>query len=85
MSSLVHLHTYPHNWKEKVIAALEAGCRRFDGALLGFGGCPMAKDELVGNMPSEHILSYLIEKEMIKNISQIALQEAQNEALTIFN
>ena len=45
----------------------------------------MAKDELVGNMPSEHILSYLIEKEMIKNISQIALQEAQNEALTIFN
>lgn len=80
-----HLHTHPENWKEKVTAALEAGCKRFDGALLGFGGCPMAKDELVGNMPSEHILRYLIKKEMIQNISQSALKEAQNEALSIFN
>ena len=80
-----HLHTHPENWKEKVTAALDAGCKRFDGALLGFGGCPMAKDELVGNMPSEHILRYLIEKEMIQNISQSALKEAQNEALSIFN
>ena len=80
-----HLHTHPENWKEKVTAALEAGCKRFDGALLGFGGCPMAKDELVGNMPSEHILRYLIEKKMIKNINQTALQEAHNEALTIFS
>ena len=80
-----HLHTHPENWKEKVTAALEAGCKRFDGALLGFGGCPMAKDELVGNMPSEHILRYLIEKEMIQYISQRALKEAQNEALSIFN
>ena len=79
-----HLHTHPQNWKEKVIAALEAGCKRFDGALLGFGGCPMARDELVGNMPSEHILQYLMEKKMIRNINQTALQEAQNEALTIF-
>ena len=53
-----HLHTHPQSWKEKVIAALEAGCKRFDGALLGFGGCPMARDELVGNMPTEHILQY---------------------------
>ena len=80
-----HLHTHPQNWKEKVIAALEAGCERFDGALLGFGGCPMARDELVGNMPSEHILQYLMEKKMIRNINQTALQEAQNEALTIFS
>jgi len=79
-----HLHTHPQNWKDKVIAALEAGCKRFDGALLGFGGCPMARDELVGNMPTEHILQYLIEKKMIRNISQTALEEAQNEALTIF-
>ena len=79
-----HLHTHPQNWKEKVVAALEAGCKRFDGALLGFGGCPMARDELVGNMPSEHILQYLMEKKMINNISPTALQEAQNEALTIF-
>ena len=80
-----HLHTHPQNWKDKVIAALEAGCKRFDGALLGFGGCPMARDELVGNMPSEHILQYLMEKKMIRNINQTALQEAQNEALTIFS
>ena len=80
-----HLHTHPENWKEKVIAALEAGCKRFDGALLGFGGCPMARDELVGNMPSEHILHYLIDNKLIKNINQTALQEAQNEALTIFS
>ena len=79
-----HLHTHPQNWKDKVIAALEAGCKRFDGALLGFGGCPMARDELVGNMPTEHILQYLMEKKMIQNISQTALEEAQNEALTIF-
>ena len=79
-----HLHTRPQNWKEKVIAALESGCKRFDGALLGFGGCPMARDELVGNMPSEQILQYLIEKKMIRNISQTALEKAQNEALTIF-
>ena len=79
-----HLHTHPQNWKDKVIAALEAGCKRFDGSLLGFGGCPMARDELVGNMPTEHILQYLIEKKMIRNISQTALEEAQNEALTIF-
>ncbi len=79
-----HLHTHPQNWKDKVIAALESGCKRFDGALLGFGGCPMARDELVGNMPTEHILQYLIEKKMIRNISQTALEEAQNEALTIF-
>ena len=80
-----HLHTHPQNWKEKVDAALEAGCRRFDGALLGYGGCPMAKDELVGNMPSEHILDYLTESKMIKNINSIALQEAKNEALSIFS
>ena len=80
-----HLHTHPQNWKEKVDAALEAGCRRFDGALLGYGGCPMAKDELVGNMPSEHILDYLTETKMIKNINSIALQEAKNEALSIFS
>ena len=79
-----HLHTHPQNWKDKVIAAFEAGCKRFDGALLGFGGCPMARDELVGNMPTEHILQYLIEKKMIRNISQTALEKAQNEALTIF-
>lgn len=53
-----HLHTTPSTWFEKVDAAYKAGCRRFDGAIQGFGGCPMAKDELTGNMPTEKLLTY---------------------------
>ncbi|RYU94820.1 hydroxymethylglutaryl-CoA lyase [Emticicia agri] len=54
-----HLHTTPDTWKEKIESAYIAGCRRFDGAIAGYGGCPMAADELVGNMPTENILSYI--------------------------
>lgn len=54
-----HLHTTPTTWEEKVVAAANAGCRRFDGAIRGFGGCPMAKDDLTGNMATENLLSYL--------------------------
>ena len=57
-----HLHTQPHNWREKVHAAYESGCRRFDGALKGFGGCPMAKDDLTGNMAMENMVFYFEEK-----------------------
>lgn len=53
-----HLHTTPTTWEEKVVAAAEAGCRRFDGAIRGFGGCPMARDELTGNMPTERLVEY---------------------------
>jgi len=53
-----HLHTTPSSWKEKIHAAWQGGCHRFDGALKGLGGCPMAKDELTGNMPTEHMISY---------------------------
>lgn len=53
-----HLHTTPDTWREKVVAAAEAGCRRFDGAIRGFGGCPMARDELTGNMPTERLVEY---------------------------
>lgn len=53
-----HFHTTADTWKEKIDAANNAGCRRFDGAILGFGGCPMAQDELVGNMPTENLLDY---------------------------
>ncbi len=56
-----HLHTTPDTWREKVVAAYRAGCRRYDGALRGFGGCPMAADALTGNMPTERLLSYLRE------------------------
>jgi len=57
-----HLHTQPNNWKEKVHAAYQAGCRRFDGALKGFGGCPMAKDDLTGNMAMENMVYYFEEQ-----------------------
>ena len=53
-----HLHTRPDYWEEKVHAAYNSGCRRFDGALKGYGGCPMAKDQLVGNMPMEKMIEY---------------------------
>lgn len=53
-----HLHTTPDTWREKVDAAVKAGCERFDGAFKGFGGCPMAKDDLTGNMPTENLISY---------------------------
>ncbi|MGB5462668.1 MAG: hydroxymethylglutaryl-CoA lyase, partial [Aureibaculum sp.] len=53
-----HLHTTSTKWEEKVNAAFNAGCLRFDGAIKGYGGCPMAKDELTGNMPTEKLLSY---------------------------
>lgn len=53
-----HLHTTPQTWEEKIAAAAAAGCRRYDGAIRGFGGCPMAKDELTGNMPTENLFTY---------------------------
>ncbi len=58
----VHLHSTAHNWKEKITASYEAGCWRFDGALKGIGGCPMAENELVGNMNTEWLLSFFEEK-----------------------
>ncbi len=56
-----HLHTQPHNWREKIHAAYENGCRRFDAAMKGYGGCPMAKDDLTGNMATENLVSYFSE------------------------
>ena len=53
-----HFHTRPDQWEEKVDAAYQNGCARFDGAINGFGGCPMAEDELVGNMPTERLIEY---------------------------
>lgn len=57
-----HFHTTANQWREKVEAAYDSGCRRFDGAIHGFGGCPMAKDDLTGNMPTENIIQFLLEK-----------------------
>ncbi|WP_299052833.1 hydroxymethylglutaryl-CoA lyase [uncultured Polaribacter sp.] len=78
-----HLHTTPDKWFEKVDAAYTAGCNRFDGAIKGFGGCPMAKDELTGNMPTEKLLSYFTAKKAITNIKPMSFESAYNKALEI--
>ena len=56
-----HFHTTPDKWEEKVDSAYQNGCRRFDTAIKGFGGCPMAKDDLTGNMPTEKLITYFTE------------------------
>jgi len=80
-----HLHTTPTTWFEKVDAAYKAGCNRFDGAIKGFGGCPMAKDELTGNMPTEKLISYFNQQKAATNIQAMSFESAYNEALKIFN
>ncbi len=79
-----HLHTTPTTWFEKVDAAYKAGCRRFDGAIQGFGGCPMAKDELTGNMPTEKMLSYFTTEKVETHILPMSFESAHNEASKIF-
>ncbi len=79
-----HLHTTPSSWFEKVHAAYKYGCRRFDGAIQGFGGCPMAKDELTGNMPTEKLLSYFTQKKSDTNLNALSFESAYNEASKIF-
>ena len=63
-----HLHTRQDNWEEKVHAAYNSGCMRYDGALKGFGGCPMAKDDLTGNMPTENLIQYFKNLDLLKGI-----------------
>lgn len=80
----VHLHSTAANWQQKVAAALNAGCRRFDGAIKGIGGCPMAGDELVGNMDTELMIHYFNEAGLIENINMEALWECSRMASEIF-
>ena len=80
-----HLHTTPDKWHEKVDSAYKAGCRRFDGAIKGFGGCPMAKDDLTGNMPTEKMLSYFTAEKSNTNTNILSFESAYNEAKKIFD
>lgn len=80
----VHLHSTPANWKEKLDAAVKAGCRRFDGALKGIGGCPMADDELVGNMNSEWMIDYFKQRNLLPELNADALEESLRMAGKIF-
>lgn len=80
-----HLHTTPAKWHEKVDAAYIAGCRRFDGAIQGFGGCPMAKDELTGNMPTEKMLSYFNSTKVDSGVNWLVFEAAYNKASALFS
>jgi hydroxymethylglutaryl-CoA lyase len=79
-----HLHTTPTTWHEKIHAAYQAGCVRFDGAIQGFGGCPMAKDDLTGNMPTEKVLSYMTQVKAETNVKMMSFESSYNEATKIF-
>lgn len=79
-----HLHTTPATWKEKFVAALESGCNRFDGALKGFGGCPMARDELTGNMPMENMIHYLHDQGFETGIREDKLHAALDMVNEVF-
>ena len=80
----VHLHSSPVNRKEKLEAALQAGCLRFDGAMKGIGGCPMADDELVGNMDTEFMVSYLASQKISMGLNSEALNYCSKMASEIF-
>ena len=80
-----HLHTHAHNWQEKLEAAYKAGCKRYDGAMLGYGGCPMAKDDLVGNMPTERMMNHFRDINKGNKIDFQALNKSYDAALSIFH
>jgi hydroxymethylglutaryl-CoA lyase len=71
-----HLHTTPHSWEEKIKSAIDSDCIRFDSAIGGLGGCPMANDKLTGNMPTENIVEYLNRHNIKHGLNENALKEA---------
>lgn len=79
-----HLHTTPSTWREKVEAAYTSGCRRFDGAIKGYGGCPMARDELTGNMPMENLVYYFEEENATLSVDHSAFVKAMGIASEVF-
>ena len=80
----VHLHSTHSNWEEKLQAAINAGCKRFDGALKGIGGCPMAQDDLVGNMDSEKMIAYFEKNNLYQHLNKEALAKSLQLATEIF-
>lgn len=79
-----HLHTEPHNWKEKLVAAYENGCMRFDAAMKGYGGCPMAKNELTGNMATENLLLFLDQYNADIDLDRRAFNKAMSMVGDVF-
>jgi hydroxymethylglutaryl-CoA lyase len=81
----IHLHTTLYNWQEKVDAAFNNGCKRFDAALKGYGGCPFAEDDLVGNLATENLILYLEEKKINLNIDKNQFAKTLDLATFTFN
>lgn len=79
-----HLHTTARTWREKVDAAYNAGCRRFDGAIKGYGGCPLAQDALCGNMATENLLSFAADQKLTTGVNTLAFESAYNQAIRTF-
>ncbi len=79
-----HLHTAPHNWKMKVDAAFQNGCRRFDAAIKGYGGCPMAKDDLIGNMATENLVNYFSPDQLGQGFKLAEFETSLREANHLF-
>ncbi len=79
-----HLHTQPADWRDKLSAAYSSGCRRFDGALRGLGGCPMAKDDLTGNMATENMIQFLEEQGTTLPLNRAAFQACMSMTDAVF-
>ena len=80
----LHLHSHPRYWREKVETSIDSGCLRIDGAIQGFGGCPMASDNMIGNMPTEKIITFCEEKGIESGINPLKFEVAYNYASDIF-
>lgn len=80
-----HLHVTPKDWREKVDTAYRAGCKRFDSAILGLGGCPMSSKDMVGNLNTENLVDYLKEKNEVGHLNLKEFENAVNQAKQVFN
>ena len=79
-----HMHVRPENAMSVIEAAFSAGCRRFDGAIRGFGGCPMAKDDLTGNMPTEKLVEFCNQNKIYTGVDNIKFQNALTASSLVF-
>ncbi len=79
-----HFHTTPTTWQSKIKAALDNGCQRFDGAIRGYGGCPMATDDLTGNMPTEKMIGYFEQQGLDLGLDKTAFEKAVQQSSQVF-
>ena len=80
-----HFHTHPNKAYDKLAAAFDAGCRRFDGTINGFGGCPMASDALVGNMPTEKLITFFADRGIQAGVHMTTFESAMNKTSELFS